>query len=161
MISWVVRRTVFPSTMLASIVLWGTVGCRAVWADEQQTCGERVSIASVRVEWDRLQLLASMMTDAQFRSWGLQLHRAQPSSLEPMDGWRRSVGREAESVALNALWCQGWRQRRAASPLGQCPSAIVARVKQWSPDALVVRPEKLALRPACGSGPARVSQCAA
>jgi uncharacterized SAM-binding protein YcdF (DUF218 family) len=124
--------------MLASIALWGTVGCRAAWADEQQTRGERVSIASVRVEWDRLQPLASMMTDAQFRSWGLQLHRAQPSSLETMDGWRRSVGREAEPVALNALWCQGWRQRRAASPLGQCPSAIVARVQQWNPDALVV-----------------------
>lgn len=138
MISRAVRRAAASSTLLAAIALFGAAGCRAAWADERATLSERGVSASA--EHHRAQPSASMMNDAHFRAWGRELlwRSAQRSPRESRALARREVVREGESVALNALVCRGWRQRRAEAPLGECAGPMVDRVKQWNPDALVV-----------------------
>jgi uncharacterized SAM-binding protein YcdF (DUF218 family) len=129
--------------MLAALAVFGASACRAAWADERSSREERAFTADV--EPRRAQPTASVMSEAHFRAWGrellwqrAQLETREPSVRESESGVRRASVRESEPVALNALVCRGWRQRRAEAPLGECAGPMVDRVKQWSPDALVV-----------------------
>lgn len=141
MISWVVRRTASASTLLAFGMLFGASACRAAWADERAQSAtashERRSIAPRAT----VEPLASAMNDGHFRARGRELllsaEHSAPAARRPRVRVERAR-RDEEPVALNALMCRGWRQRRAEAPLGECASPMVDRVKQWNPDALVI-----------------------